>query len=254
MATPAPTPPIDTEALATRVVYELLGRRWVWPPMQAVDAYPMTQTVHLTGRPVIDVLSIETPSGDSISHSDFQLSSKFKITFSDAVRRKYGIGLGSARAVPGYPLGGSGVFSGDPFDVANSLLCGPTREWIVTYVYGTPPNEQIRFAIWKMQEQFDLALAGDSACRLPKRITSIARQGISMTLLDPQDFLEKGLTGIEEVDFMLSTMNRGRAKARSRVFTQHNPPARRLSVVELSPNYTPQNTFGGEIVIDGGAP
>jgi hypothetical protein len=60
-----------------------------------------------------------------------------------------------------------------------------------------------------------------------------------MTLLDPQDFLEKGQTGIEEVDFMISVMNRGKAKARSRVFTQYNPPARRLSLVQLDESYTP---------------
>jgi hypothetical protein len=237
MTTPAPTPPIDTEALATRVVYELLGRRWVWPPIQAVDAYPMTMTVHLTGRPVLDIVSVQAPDGAVLSSEDYQLSSSFKITFSQSVATKYGIGAPSfASAVPGYPAGGSGVYTGDPFDIAGR---GQLREWLVTYVYGTKPNDQIRFAIWKMQEQFDLALAGDEACTLPKRITSIARQGVTMTLLDPQDFLEKGQTGIEEVDFMISVMNRGKAKARSRVFTQYNPPARRLSLVQLDESYTP---------------
>lgn len=252
MTTPAPTPPIDTEALATRVIYELLGRRWVWPPMRATDAYPLTNVVHLTGRPVIEIVSIAAPDGVQLTTEDFELSSRFKLKFSSSVCARYGIGAQPyARGVPGYPLGGSGVFSGDPFALNN--IC-PDREWTIVYVYGSPPNDQIRFAIWKMQEQYDLALAGSDECQLPKRITSIVRQGVSMTLLDPQDFLEKGQTGIEEVDFMLSVMNRGRAKARSRIFSQHNPPARRLNVEQLSADYVPITDGGTETIIDGGAP
>ena len=44
-------------------------------------------------------------------------------------------------------------------------------------------------------------------CKLPDRITSINRQGVSWTVLDPLDFLEKGLTGLGSVDQWISGVN-----------------------------------------------
>lgn len=47
--------------------------------------------------------------------------------------------------------------------------------------------------------------AGD--CRLPKRVQTITRQGVTMALLDPQDFLDKGRTGLYLVDLFLAAVN-----------------------------------------------
>jgi hypothetical protein len=51
------------------------------------------------------------------------------------------------------------------------------------------------------------ASRGES-CMLPDRIQTITRQGISWTVFDPQDFLEKGGTGISTVDLWLSAANK----------------------------------------------
>jgi hypothetical protein len=82
-----------------------------------------------------------------------------------------------------------------------------------------------------LAEELDKAAEGSSACKLPQRVTNISRQGMSMTLLDPQDFLQDGRTGLYEVDLALRVFNPHQAKTRARVFTTTNPPARRISAV-----------------------
>lgn len=59
-------------------------------------------------------------------------------------------------------------------------------------------------------------------CQLPKRVQSISRQGISMTLLDPFDFLEKGKTGIYEIDLFLAAYPGG-ARTAPGVFSPDMP-------------------------------
>lgn len=52
------------------------------------------------------------------------------------------------------------------------------------------------------------ASIGSGACALPSRVTNVARQGVSYTILDPQDFLTGGRTGLYEVDLWLTAMLR----------------------------------------------
>lgn len=61
--------------------------------------------------------------------------------------------------------------------------------------------------------QYLLALNGDKACKLPDRVQNISRQGVSWTILDPQDFLEKGLVGINSIDHWLNATRGGRPNA-----------------------------------------
>lgn len=233
MTTPTPDPALDTYAIASRVVYELLGRRWVWPQMNVVDAYPCNRDLFLTGRPVIQINSVLGPDGSLLTEGvDYTLYGGFRIRFSPATLSRFSIGV--ARKMRNYGMGYGGYypgFSGDPFSLIDTCV---TKEFTVDYVYGSQPNENIRFAIYMYQKELDLAIAGSEDCKLPQRVTNIARQGISMTILDPQDFLEKGLTGVAEVDSVLNAFNPAKAKARARLFTDSHPPARRLSAVALS--------------------
>lgn len=87
-------------------------------------------------------------------------------------------------------------------------LCN-CREDAVRVYYQTkdnlPPGTQGK-VMW-LAEQYLLALTGQ-ACALPERVTSITRQGVSWTMLDPMDFLGAGLTGIGRIDTWLSTVRR----------------------------------------------
>jgi hypothetical protein len=78
--------------------------------------------------------------------------------------------------------------------------------WSVQFTYGKDiPESGQRAAIDLACELALLCAGGD--CRLPERITNISRQGISMTVLDPFDFLERGKVGIYSVDLFLRTFN-----------------------------------------------
>lgn len=89
----------------------------------------------------------------------------------------------------------------------------------IQYSYGTLPPAMGRSAAIKLANQFLLAYSGSDACVLPERVQSITRQGVSMTILDPQTFLDKGLTGIYEVDLFISVANPSRAKKRAKIFS-----------------------------------
>lgn len=65
-------------------------------------------------------------------------------------------------------------------------------------------------------------------CRLPDRVTDITREGVTMTMLDPQDFLDNGLTGIREVDQWLAAVNPFRQKSPSQVWSPDLPNPRRV--------------------------
>jgi hypothetical protein len=65
--------------------------------------------------------------------------------------------------------------------------------------------------------------AAGQKCRLPSRVQTINREGVTMTLLDPQDWLEAGRTGLEEVDTWLGQVNPRGHRSRPLVWTPDLP-------------------------------
>lgn len=55
------------------------------------------------------------------------------------------------------------------------------------------------------------------ACRLPNRATSASRQGVSVELVDPREWMTNGMTGVEEVDLWIMAVNPGRSRRPARV-------------------------------------
>lgn len=208
--------PVDNQEIAERVLYELLGRRWVWPAVSARDAFQNpSQRIHLPGRPVI---SIESVTADGEVITGWRLENKATIRLS---RNCCSGSTGTWTDSP-FVLTGGGIVQ----NVISPRVC---REVIVEYTYGSPPPEQIEKALDSLTCELDKAYSGDDSCRLPERVTSISRQGIDMTILDPQDFLENGLTGIVEVDLAIRVFNPSKAKRRARVYSPEFLPARRLT-------------------------
>jgi hypothetical protein len=86
----------------------------------------------------------------------------------------------------------------------------------VTYVRGTtPPPALLRAASTLACEWGKACTGGD--CRLSNRVTSIARQGISIEMASPDEFLDDGLTGLWEVDSVIKALNPYRRKERGRI-------------------------------------
>lgn len=87
-------------------------------------------------------------------------------------------------------------------------LCGCKQDAVRVY-YQTkstlPPGTQGK-VIWLAEEY--LKASRGQTCSLPERVTSISRQGVSWTMLDPMDFLGVGLTGVGRIDTWLSAVRR----------------------------------------------
>lgn len=60
-------------------------------------------------------------------------------------------------------------------------------------------------------------------CRLPDRVTDITREGVTMTMIDPQDYLADGLTGLIEVDRWIRSVNPDGLRRRPAVWSPDLP-------------------------------
>jgi hypothetical protein len=78
---------------------------------------------------------------------------------------------------------------------------------VITYTYGEAPPAGGRDAAVTLGVELLKDSLGLKGCRLPKRVTSVTRQAVSMTMLDPSDFLNEGLTGLTSVDLWLRAVN-----------------------------------------------
>lgn len=86
----------------------------------------------------------------------------------------------------------------------------------VVYAYGSGPGLGGVQAAAALGCEFALATQGSSACRLPRRLNTITRQGVTMTFLNDLNALRDGWTELPEVDAWLAAVRYGRA---------HRPPA-----------------------------
>jgi len=77
--------------------------------------------------------------------------------------------------------------------------------------------------------EFAKACCG-SPCRLPQRLSTIARQGVQLTFVDIDTLLDRGLTGITEVDQIITALNPYGLKHRLRVFSPDLPVTRQVTI------------------------
>lgn len=192
----------DVDIIATRVVYELLGRRWVWPAVTTTEIHSVQsgqRVISLFGRPVMAVTSVHLE--DSTDELAYELESRFRVRLVNPAR---------------------------------STCLGGAPRVAITYTYGSEPPVGVQRAIEVYATELAKAMAGDSTCRLPQRVTTIARQGVSMTLLDPGEYLEEGKTGLPEVDSMLRVFNPSGARRPARIYGRATPPAERIDTTQAS--------------------
>lgn len=91
----------------------------------------------------------------------------------------------------------------------------------VELTHGLAPPQAGVWAAAALACQLALSRDPDQAgeCKLPKRVTSVTRQGLSMVVLDPMDFLDDGKTGVYEVDLFLKAYNPGKLQRRATVMS-----------------------------------
>lgn len=78
----------------------------------------------------------------------------------------------------------------------------------ITYLYGEPPPRGGRAAAVELAIEFIRYKHGLDGCRLPRKATSITRQGLTINI-DPLEFLDRGGTGLLGVDLWLRAVNPG---------------------------------------------
>ncbi len=98
------------------------------------------------------------------------------------------------------------------------LLTSEVNTMAVTYQRGTPVPLGGQIAAGMMACEFAKACVG-GACALPSNLSSLARQGIQVSMIDPTDVLQAGYTGIPEVDLWIRSVNPRKQAARTRVYS-----------------------------------
>lgn len=95
----------------------------------------------------------------------------------------------------------------------------------VSYEFGEAPPEGGVAAVVELAVQLAKDELGTDDCQLPRRISSITRQGVSIAVVDEQEFLDQGRVGLYLTDLWLRAVNPGGRGQRARVWSPDIPTA-----------------------------
>jgi hypothetical protein len=122
---------------------------------------------------------------------------------------------------------GGSVLPSSDYSIRNNseliLQSAPCSNPVVTYKYGVHPPQIGKMAAIELANEFLKAYNNDSACELPKRVSSIQRQGLNIEIYDPAEFLDRGRIGLTLSDFFVASVNPGRAHKPAKVFSVDAP-------------------------------
>lgn len=110
--------------------------------------------------------------------------------------------------------------SGDAWPQRQDMEADDDAEGAFTVAYRrgiVPPPDGQEAAGWLATEVLR-GMVADPSCALPKGVTSVARQGVTIEV-DPVAYLEEGLTGVERVDQWIRSVNPSRMRSVPRVFS-----------------------------------
>jgi hypothetical protein len=119
----------------------------------------------------------------------------------------------------GYSVEGDLLYRADGAAWPQQDVSKPLPEdgtWSVTYTRGVPVPAGVGVLTGLLTQEFLKACAG-GRCRLPRRVKSVSRQGVSYDMVDPTDIYATGKTGIPEIDLWLSTVNPSHLMAPAKV-------------------------------------
>lgn len=98
------------------------------------------------------------------------------------------------------------------------LKPGDPNVFEVQYLRGRTVPTALAQATATLACEFAKACVG-GPCRLPSRVTSISRQGVTVSLVDIETILKNGLTGLWEVDNLILAYNPAGLKGRTRFYS-----------------------------------
>lgn len=88
--------------------------------------------------------------------------------------------------------------------------------FFVTYLKGRPVPSILNRVAGELACEWAKACVG-AECRLPGRVTNVARQGVSISMVSVEELLANGLTGIATVDQVIRSFNPYGLRARLRI-------------------------------------
>ncbi|MEV6399982.1 hypothetical protein AB0M39_35210 [Streptomyces sp. NPDC051907] len=95
----------------------------------------------------------------------------------------------------------------------------------VLYLRGKPVPVAGMRALGSLASEIYKQCTGASGCRLPDRVKTVTREGVTYDIFDPGEWLENGLTGLRDVDTWLRTVNPNALIQPSAVFSLDLDPA-----------------------------
>lgn len=105
-----------------------------------------------------------------------------------------------------------------PLCADQNLAPGDPDAFEVTYRRGLAVPTALAQATASLACEYAKACLG-LACRLPSRVTSISRQGVTISMVEIADILKNGLTGLWELDQLIMTYNPYGLKGRTRFYS-----------------------------------
>jgi hypothetical protein len=177
----------------------VLSNGMIHGPQCWTEEYRISHTCEITLRrvPLMSVDRVELVQGCGRTNPELVDPSDYCIVRSQTISFCCGNAIGS----------GSIAWSFGPWqDWWRPCGCNDDAARITYQIAGNLPPGTELMILW-LAEQFLRNDTGDS-CSLPERVTSISRQGVSWTMLDSMDFLDKGLTGIGRIDQWLAAVRR----------------------------------------------
>jgi len=103
-----------------------------------------------------------------------------------------------------------------------------TNTLMVTYQQGLPVPAILSRAAGELACEWAKSCLGQP-CRLPQRVQSISRQGITIAMVDVDSLLIRGFTGIQTVDQVIAMFNPYGLKSEMKISTPDAPVSRTVS-------------------------
>lgn len=100
---------------------------------------------------------------------------------------------------------------------------------VVSYGVGQPVPEDILDITAMLACEFAKACAADKGCRLPGRLQTLTRQGITVSNVDIDTVLKYGLTGITEIDMVIMADNPYGLKQKNFLYSYDTAPRFRVT-------------------------
>ena len=98
----------------------------------------------------------------------------------------------------------------------------------ITYRHGIgPPTGGVQSAV-SLTLELGKARVDPGNCKLPKRITNLQREGVTVAMLDAGEHLDKHRTGLLDVDAWLDSVNPNRLVRRTSAWSPDRPRTRKV--------------------------